>query len=108
MNNERRKVLKKALISLQETSTFADEVAKIMEKLLEAKELLEEVLAEEQDYLDNMPEGLQNSDRGSVTQDTISELENAINDLDTVHGALEESADQITNIVSIVEDVVNK
>ena len=47
-----------------------------------ARELLEEILEEENDAYDNMPESLQDSDRGSRMQDYISSIEDAISQLE--------------------------
>lgn len=68
MNAERRKVLDKAetLIS-------------------EARELLEQVKDEEQEYFDNMPESLQSGERGQKAEqcvDLIDDLVNAIDSFD--------------------------
>lgn len=58
MNNERRKKL----------SDLSD---KIEELKTEAENLLEE----EQEYYDNMPENLQNSEKGEKSENAIGEIE---------------------------------
>ena len=58
MNKERRKDLSKA-----------------MDKLYEGKDLLQSVLEEEQNAFDNMPEGLQQSERGETMEEGISAME---------------------------------
>ena len=70
MNNERRKKIQKAL-SLME----------------QAKDILEEVKEEEQDAFDNLPEGIQGSERGEQMEDNIYNLEEFIDllsDTDTI------------------------
>lgn len=66
MNNERRKILKQAVSLLEQ-----------------ANELISGVLDEEQDAFDNMPEGLQMSERGEQIEENIGTLENITDELDT-------------------------
>ena len=77
MNNLRRKELRKA-----------------MELLSEARGLIESVMDEEQDAFDNLPEGLQCSDRGEAMEEMISTMEDVIS-------SLEEAK------ISIEDDVIN-
>lgn len=51
------------------------------------KSNIEDILSEEQDAFDNMPESLQYSERGETSQDAIDSLDNAISSLED---ALEE------------------
>ena len=46
--------------------------------------ILKGVLEEEQDSFDSMPEGLQESERGQNSQDSISSLEEAIQNLQEI------------------------
>lgn len=75
MNNPRRKAL--------------DEIKEQVEELRMA---LAELLEEEQDAFDNMPEGLQCSERGEKMEDGISALEDAV-------GNLEECIDNIDTAI---------
>ena len=54
-----------------------------------AHDVLEEVRDEEQDAFDNMPEGLQDSERGDLMQDAIDNLDQTIDYLDDVLSSLE-------------------
>ena len=67
MNNVRRKKL-----------------AGIVSSLESAQELLEELRDEEQDYLDNMPESLQSSDKYSIREEAIENMESAIDSINEV------------------------
>ena len=58
-----------------------DDAISYLEK---AKEILETVLEEEQEYFDNMPEGLQSSEKGDKAQEAISNLDVSVDALDTV------------------------
>jgi hypothetical protein len=74
MNNDRRKQLA-ALAADIET----------------AKDLLEGVRDEEQDAYDNLPESLQDGERGEVMQQAIEALDQALDDLGSVVEAIEEA-----------------
>lgn len=52
------------------------------EKLTEANGPISEAAAEEQDYYDNMPESLQNGDKGSTAQEQAESLLTIADDLD--------------------------
>lgn len=70
MNNKRRK-----------------EIIDIIRKI---ENLVENVLSEEQDAFDNMPESLQCSYNGSISEDAQSSLESAIDCLEEAISYLEE------------------
>ena len=53
------------------------------------RENLENLLDEEQDYFDNMPENLQGSIRGSNSEDAIDIMESCIDSLEDVINELE-------------------
>lgn len=59
------------------------EIAKAIELIEQAREILEAVNDEEQEALDNMPENLQGSERYEYSEECISTLEDAIEALDT-------------------------
>ena len=65
LNNKRRKKLKQAI-------SLLDSVY----------EIIFQVAEEEQDCFDNLPENLQESDRGEKMEEAISELENAAEKID--------------------------
>ena len=67
MNNKRRKTIALVINSLDNLS--AD---------------LEEVAQEESDAYENMPESLQQSDRGSIIEDNIYNLEDCISQINDV------------------------
>jgi len=66
MNNGRRKELEKASALIED-----------------AKGIIESCRDEEQDYLDAMPESLQSSDKYSTAEQAISEMDSAIDGLET-------------------------
>lgn len=87
MNKDRRKELQNLISKLGELESLRDEI----------KEDIEAVRDEEQEYYDNMPEGLQQSDRGYAAEEAISNIEDAINTLDdldvsSIQSSLEEAS----------------
>lgn len=67
MNNQRRKCLQN-----------------IVDALETQKQEIESLTEEEQEAFDNMPEGIQYSERGEIMEENISELEDAASNLDDV------------------------
>lgn len=60
------------------------------DSLEEIKSNIETMMEEEQDKLDNMPESLQESERGEAMQEAIENLESASSSLEEAIGYLEE------------------
>lgn len=50
---------------------------------------LETIRDEEQEYYDNMPEGIQMSEKGEKANEAVSSLEDAINNLEDVVSQIE-------------------
>jgi len=71
MNADRRKTLTKAAALIAE-----------------AKQLIEDVRDEEQDYFDSMPESLQGGDKGTKAEEAIDGLTEAADALDELDGTL--------------------
>lgn len=61
----------------------------IISSLEEIREQIQTVLDEEQDYLDNIPENLQNSERYETAETAVSELEEAEGIIDDIIEHLE-------------------
>ena len=62
-------------------------IADLKEKMSD----IEDILSEEQYYLDNMPENLQTSSKAGVAEEAINNLEDAISSLDDAISSLEEA-----------------
>lgn len=58
------------------------EIQRAVDMLEEAKSILENCRDEEQDALDNMPESLQESERGQKMEEYIDQLDNAISSVE--------------------------
>lgn len=78
MNNARRK-----------------ELSKVINMLNEAKDVLEDVLYEEQDVFDNMPENLKFSMKGQDMENAVARLEDALNDVEDAIDCIIEAQVQI-------------
>lgn len=64
-------------------------IAEIADKIIGLKTDIEMLRDEEQDAFDNLPEGLQSSDRGGKMESAIEALDDAINSLEEVESSLE-------------------
>lgn len=89
MNKERRKELGRAITLLNDAQ----------EKLELAKEAVEGVKDGEEEAHGNLPESLQESDRGEAMQENIDNLDNIISELDDVYDNVEEQIDEIKNVI---------
>ena len=87
MNAQRRKALKAVITKLEDLESLRQEI----------KEELEDIMDEEQESFDNMPEGLQESDRGQQMQEYISTMEGVFDDLSDMD--IDGMADQLREIV---------
>lgn len=76
MNNDRR-------------SRLADAIQKIEE----AKTLIEVARDEEQDAHDNLPEGLQSGEKGEKMTSAIATMDDAISDIENLVEALNEASE---------------
>lgn len=55
---------------------------------------IEEIREEEQDAYDNLPEGIQNSERGEAMSEAAYELESAYDDLENIIDNLQDIIDR--------------
>lgn len=74
MNRERRKDLAAIIKKLEELDALREEI----------KEQLEAVRDEEQEALDNMPESLQDSERGQQMQEYIDAMDESLYSLEEI------------------------
>ena len=65
----------------------------VHDQIVDSIGVLETVRDEEQDAFNNMPEGIQNGDRGATSQNAIDELESAISNLETARDELERAGE---------------
>lgn len=87
MNNDRRKQLK----------AIAKQLGTIADNLEDQQILLEQIYDDESEAFDNMPESLQESDRGIEMEEGIGTLEEQKDDLANM-------ADDLREIISTLQD----
>ena len=66
--------------------------------LREAKEAIESVTEEEGEAFENLPEGIQESDRGDTMQENITTMENVTESIDTQLAEIEDCILSLTDI----------
>lgn len=76
MNNDRRK-----------------RIQAVLDELADFRSRVSDLQGEEQDYFDNMPENLQQSERGEKAEQAASRLEDALTAFDEIEEALQEAAE---------------
>lgn len=68
-------------------------INELIEKVSALQDEIDEVLQEEQECFDNMPESLQSSERGEIAEEAISNLEEALSCIDDCVSNLESAID---------------
>ena len=103
MNKARRK----ELTAIQrDFGEVADAIADLESKISDLADRIESVKDEENDAYESMPENLQDSDKGSVMMEAVSQMEEAVDRLRELCGAmdtgmLDEASDLITGVVDL-------
>ena len=69
------------------------ELKKIYDLISEAKNRLEIVKDEEEEYKDNMPENLQFSEKYEKSEEIVDNLDEAIDELDSILETIEEACE---------------
>lgn len=70
-------------------NTRRSQITDIMENLSSLQTSIEELLEEEQEAFDNLPEGIQDSERGEAIQAAIDNLEEAVSNCEELLNNLE-------------------
>lgn len=113
MNKERRKELNKLATALRELhdkvqdfSVMIDSEEKLVGDVLEDyKTDINDIRDAEQEYYDNMPEGLQNGEKGEAASNAVSELEGAAESLEEAVTSLGEILEKLDDAASRIEEV---
>lgn len=66
-------------------------ISNLIKDLEKKKSEVEDILSEEQDYYDNMPENLQMSSRADAAEAAVGNLEDAVSSIDDAICSLEEA-----------------
>lgn len=69
-----------------------DTIAKLQARISELKDEVEMVRDEEQEYYDNMPENMQQGDKGQNAESAVSALDEAMENLDSAMSSLDEAS----------------
>jgi uncharacterized coiled-coil DUF342 family protein len=70
-----------------------DQIAKIKETLEDLRGKIEDLQSEEQEAFDNMPESLQQGDRGQASEAAAEALQSALDSVDEAVGYLETASE---------------
>ena len=74
--------------------TRRKELDAVLDLLEDARANLETCIDGEQDYIDNMPEGLADSERASAAQDAIDTMQSALDGIESAIESINESKGQ--------------
>ncbi len=75
MNNQRREQIYKAIKLLKEASSFIDKIR-----------------TDEEDYMNSIPENLQNSDRYYAAEEAVSNMEDAISSIEDAINSMDDAS----------------
>ena len=89
MNKQRRKELNEACTLL----------CSAQESIERAKEVVDGVRDYEEESYENLPESLQESERGQDIYDNVEELDSVVSELDGIFDSVEEQIDAITAVI---------
>lgn len=67
------------------------EIEAVLNELADLRSRIESIQSDEQDAYDNMPEGLQQSERGQKAEEACSRLEDAVTAFDDIESALNDA-----------------
>lgn len=91
-------------------SNNSTETGDLEDTLDNIKSELDDIKCELEDRLDNMPEGLKDSDTGSILQERIDGLDSAISDLENIDCDIDEEDDEqekAEEIVGLIEEALS-
>ena len=100
MNNQRRKAIEKLKKSLEEEQ---EAVSNIVARVEDIKNELEALKDEEQEAFDNMPESLQQGDKGQAAETAIGALDSALEHLLMV----DDWSSNIDDALAFMDEAVN-
>lgn len=66
-------------------------LVEIQDRLAAVQGDLEMLRDEEQEYIDNMPDGMQGGEKATTAQSAVSSIDDAINSLDDACGSVDEA-----------------
>lgn len=87
MNNQRRKDIRKAIELMNEA----------MATLEQAKSIMETVGEEEREAYENLPESIQDGERGEKMSENCDTIDNVVDSIDTQIGEITDCVDSLEN-----------
>lgn len=88
MNKDRRKAIDLLIVRICELDGLRESL----------REDIQSVLDEEQEYFDNMPESLQGGDKGTVAEEAIAQLQEAVDFLEAI------DVDELTTFLTSAQE----
>tara|TARA_R110002126_G_scaffold57702_11_gene152902 strand:+ start:1616 stop:1891 length:276 start_codon:yes stop_codon:yes gene_type:complete len=90
MNQDRRKEIESAIYEIRTALDSADN----------ARSILRDLQEQEQEAFDNMPEGLQQADRGQAMEQIAQDMDSAIDAIESAIGEIESELDNINSAIN--------
>lgn len=95
MNKERRKAINAIYAELETLDgEVSAAVAPLVAKMAALMERIEEIKSDEEEAYENMPESLQEGERGQIASEAIDNLDNAYNELESKTDSLNEFGEE--------------
>ena len=104
MNNQRRRELKEQVEKLEEIKS---ELNSLVEQLEEVKNDIESIKDEEEAAYDNLPESFQEGEKGTLMQDAMDLMDDAIDGVDTIIGELNEGEECFQDAIDRIHEAVS-
>ena len=104
MNKRRRKELEQLKSEFEQVCLDVNEA---LEKLEELKENIECLKEEEEEAYDNLPESLQEAEKGEAMQAAIDYMASAIDAVDVVGANLDEAIQGFEDVYSAIQDAAS-
>lgn len=105
MNKQRRNDLKSVMKDLNEQK---EEIAGVIDSLDMSMTDVEMAADDEQWSFDNLPEGLQSSERGEQLEENASDLQDVVSDIDILKDVLTGACERIDNINEKIEEIIKR
>ena len=100
MNKSRRKEIGEAVKLITKARGLVEEANAAA---AEAISMLETARDDEQEYKDNMPENMQDGDKGQMADSAIDNLENAVSSAETFNEGLETAISDLQEVIDKLE-----
>lgn len=104
MNQQRRKELKEQLDKLKKVKI---EVDLIVKQLKEIESKIETLMNEEENAYDNLPNSLQQGEKGSYMLKTIDQMNDAIDSIDFIGSELSSTDDNFSDAIDRINEAIS-